>query len=206
MWYRKIKEHRVFLLIFGSAAILRLFPLFNYQFTLDELSGLDRTQFNSFKELIEKGVKIDAHPALIQIIIFYLTHWFGYSNWIIKLPFLLFSLAAIVYAYLFAFRFFSKQVAIISTIIFSFSLIFVFYAPIARMYVSGIFFSIALLYYFYKIIFLDNTNLKSFIGFGIFAWLSAINHHINALFAFTVVIFGIFLITKNNRKIGCFSL
>ena len=200
MWYRKIKEHRVFLLIFGSAAILRLFPLFNYQFTFDELSGLDRTQFNSFKELIEKGVKIDAHPALIQIIIFYLSHWFGYSNWIIKLPFLLFSLAAIVYAYLFAFRFFSKQVAIISTIIFSYSLIFVFYAPIARMYISGIFFSIALLYYFYKIIFLDNTKLKSFIGFGIFAWLSAINHHISALFAFTVVIFGVFLITKNNRK------
>ena len=200
MWYRKIKEHRVFLLIFGSAAILRLFPLFNYQFTLDELSGLDRTQFNSFKELIEKGVKIDAHPALIQIIIFYLSHWFGYSNWIIKLPFLLFSLAAIVYAYLFSFRFFSKQVAIISSIVFSYSLIFVFYAPIARMYVSGIFFSIALLYYFYKIIFLDNTKLKSFIGFGIFAWLSAINHHISALFAFTVVIFGVFLITKNNRK------
>ena len=200
MWYRKIKEHRVFLLIFGSAAILRLFPLFNYQFTLDELSGLDRTQFNSFKELIEKGVKIDAHPALIQIIIFYLTHWLGYSNWIIKLPFLLCSLAAIVYAYLFSFRFFSKQVAIISSIVFSYSLIFVFYAPIARMYVSGIFFSIALLYYFYKIIFLDNTNLKSFIGFGIFAWLSAINHHISALFAFTVVIFGVFLITKNNRK------
>ena len=57
MWYKKIKEHRVFLLIFGSAAILRLFPLFNYQFTLDELSGLDRTQFNSFKELIEKDTK-----------------------------------------------------------------------------------------------------------------------------------------------------
>ena len=55
MWYRKIKEHRVFLLIFGSAAILRLFPLFNYQFTLDELSGLDRTQFNSFKELKSFG-------------------------------------------------------------------------------------------------------------------------------------------------------
>ena len=70
MVIRFIKEHTLFVFILAICIVLRLIPLFDYQFTLDELSGLDRTRFNSFGELIERGVKIDAHPALIQVIIY----------------------------------------------------------------------------------------------------------------------------------------
>lgn len=195
-----IKEHIVFVIILIACIVLRLIPLFDYQFTLDELSGLDRTRFNSFGELIEKGVKIDAHPAFVQVLIWYLTRWFGYVDWIIKLPFLLFSFGAIIYAYFLCFKNFSKQVAIISTLIFSFSLVFVFYAPIARMYISGIFFSIALLYYFFNIFFLGEIKKSNYFFLALFALLSALNQHINALFAFTVCASGLFFLNKNNFK------
>lgn len=180
--------------------MLRFLPLFDYQFTYDELSGLERTQFTSFSEVIEKGVKIDAHPALVQLIIFYLTQVFGYVTWIVKLPFLLFSLGALVYAYVFMFRNFSKQSALFASSVFAFSLIFVFYAPIARMYISGIFFSIALLYYFYEIFFLGNQGKGNYFLFGLFAWLSAINHHINSLFAFTVCASAFLFLNKTNYR------
>lgn len=195
-----IKEHSVFVFILTACVVLRLIPLFDYQFTLDELSGLDRTRFNSFGELIEKGVKIDAHPALIQIIIYYLSQFFGFTNWIIKLPFLLFSFGAVIYAYFFGLRNFSKQVGIIASAIFSFSLVFVFYAPIARMYISGIFFSIALLYYFFEIFFLNNVKLSNYFLLGLFALLSGLNQHINALFAFTICVSGFFFLSKSNFK------
>ncbi len=195
-----IKEHSVFLFILISANVLRFLPLFEYQFTFDELSGLDRTQFSSFSELIEKGVKIDAHPAFVQVLIYYLTQVFGYVTWIIKLPFLLFSLGAIVYAYAFGLRNFSKQAGLLAAAVLSFSLIFVFYAPIARMYISGVFFSMALLFYFFEIFFLQNSKTKNFVLLAVFALLSALNQHINALFAFTLCVSGLFFLTKGTLK------
>ncbi len=80
--YNKLKEHIVFICLLFSCLVLRLSPLFDYQFTLDEWSALDRVKFDSLSELIEKGVKIDAHPAFVQVLIFYLTKIFGYTTWI----------------------------------------------------------------------------------------------------------------------------
>jgi hypothetical protein len=201
-----VKEHSVFTFILFACIVLRAIPFFDYQYTLDELSGIDRTHFNSFSELIEKGVKIDAHPALIQVLIYYLSQFFGYANWIIKLPFLLCSFGAIIYAYFFCIRNFSKQVGNIAAVIFSFSLVFVFYAPIARMYIPGVFFSTALVYYFFEIFFLNNTKRKNYFFLGLFALLSGLNQHVNALFAFTVCASGIFFLNKTNFKIYSITL
>jgi hypothetical protein len=195
-----IKEHIVFILLLFSCLILRLFPLFDYQFTLDEWSALGRVNFYSFSELIEKGVKIDAHPAFVQVLIYYLTQLFGCTAWIIKLPFLLFSFGALIYAYAFCLRNFSKQSAIISAAIFGFSLVFVFYAPIARMYISGVFFSAGLLYHFFEIFFLKNNKKIHFFLLGFFGLLSALNQHINALFAFTVFASALLFLNKTNLK------
>ena len=149
---------------------------------------------------MEKGVKIDAHPAFVQLLIYYLVKLFGYVTWIIKLPFLVVSLGAILYAYAFGLRNFSKQVALLNAVVFSFSFIFVFYAPIARMYISGVFFSMALLYYFFEIFFLKNTRTVNYFFLGLFALLSALNQHINALFAFTVCVSGFLFLNKTNYK------
>lgn len=194
------KEHGLFLFVLLLCAVLRLFPLFDYQFTYDELSGLTRTQFDSFSEVMEKGIKIDAHPAFVQLLIFYTVKIFGYQTWIVKLPFLLFSLGLVIYAYAFGYRNFSKQSGLIASLIFSFSLIFVFYAPIARMYISGAFFSMALLYYFFEIFFNGNLKTLNFFFLGFFAWMSALNQHINSLFAFTVCLSGFFFLTNENKK------
>lgn len=195
-----IREHILFLILLGSSILLRFLPLFDYQFTLDELSGLNRTRFTTFSELLDKGVKIDAHPALIQVLIYYIVQLFGYSTWCIKLPFLLFSLGATTYAYCFGYRHFSKAVGLFAALFFSYSLVFVFYAPIARMYISGVFFSMALLFHFYEVFFLKNAKPVHFIFIAVFALLSALNQHINALFALTVCVSGLFFANKTTIK------
>lgn len=197
---RFLKEHTAFICILLTCALLRFLPLFDYQFTYDELSGMERTQFGSFGEVMEKGVKIDAHPALIQLLIYYLTQWFGYVTWIIKLPFLLFSLGAVVYAYAFGLRNLSRQAGLLAASLLSFSFIFVFYAPVARMYIPGVFFSMGLLYHFFRIFYAAQTSYHNYVLLGLFAWLSALNQHINALFALTVCASGLFFLNRSTYK------
>lgn len=197
---QRLREHGIFLIIFVLSTLLRFLPLFDYQFTFDELSGLDRTQFNDLSTLLEKGVKVDAHPALIQLFIFFLVKQFGYVTWVVKLPFLIFGQLALIYAYLIGVRNFSKQTGLVASVLFSFSLIFVFYAPIARMYSAGIFFSLALLYYFFELVFHKRSDKRIYVWFSLFAHLSALNHHINGLFAFTIAGSAMVLISKEQRK------
>lgn len=201
MLIKLLKEHTLFIFILLVCAVLRFIPFFDYQYTLDELSGLGRTTFDNFGDLIEKGVKTtDTHPALIQVLIYYLSKVFGYANWVIKLPFLLMGFGAVIYAYAFCLRNFSKQAGIFATVILSFSLIFVFYASIARMYIPGVFFSMALLYYFFGIFFLNRLKFSNYFFLGLFALLSALNQHLNALFALTVCASGFLFLSKENFK------
>ncbi len=195
-----IKEHTFFIVVFISCALLRLIPLFHYQFTYDEISGLERTQFDSFNELINKGIKIDAHPALIQIFLFYTVKFFGFKTWLIKLPFVLCSLASVYYGYLIGLKHFSKTVGQLMASFLAFSLIFIFHAPVARMYSCGVFFSLATFYYFFELVIQNNYSFKNYLLIGSFVFLSAINHHMNALFAATVMLCGLFLIEKNQLK------
>lgn len=205
---RAVKDHWLLLTLLSSTFLLRFIPLFNYQFTFDELSGLDRTQFNSYADLLERGVKIDAHPALVQLIIYWLVKLVGFNTAIIKLPFLLAGQLTIIYAYAIGYRFFSHKVAQIAAVFFSFSLVFVFYAPIARMYSSGVFFSLAAIYYVFRLADADLVKPTHYILFVLFAWLSALNHHINALFVFTLAVAGLFMLPANRRwyfVLACFA-
>lgn len=195
-----IKEHSVFLALLLVCAVLRLLPLFSYQFTYDELSGLERTRFDSFAELMEKGVQVDAHPAFVQLLIFYLVKCFGYTTWIIKLPFLVFGFGAIVFGYALGLRFFSKQTGLVVALLLAFSLVYTFYAPIARMYISGVFFTMGLLYYFFTIV-AEHTQLRrNYVLFALFLWLSALNQHINSLYAATVYLAGFAFLQKTHYK------
>lgn len=199
MLIEKIKRHIVFFIVFIVATILRFYPLFDYELTLDEISGLGRTGFTNFSDLIEHGVKLsDTHPALVQIIIFCIVKIFGYKVWLVKLPFLLFSLGSLIYFYKIGIEFFNKQVANFAIVINAFSLLFVFYAPIARMYSGGVFFSVALLYYALHLLYKKSSGVKFYFLFGLFAWLCSLNQHLNMLFALTVAISGLFFISKTN--------
>ncbi|MEI6020121.1 MAG: glycosyltransferase family 39 protein [Bacteroidota bacterium] len=200
MTIQRLKAHGFFLFVFIISAILRLLPLFDYQFTYDELSALERTEFSGFSELLKNGISIDAHPALLQVFLFYVVKFFGYKAWLIKLPFIFCSLGGLWYGYRLALNNFSKSTAQLFVSFLAFSLIFVFYAPVARMYGCGVFFSLALLYHFFEIVRAQQNNNKHFALLFLFALLSALNHHMNALFAATVLGGGFVLVPSNIRK------
>jgi uncharacterized membrane protein len=196
---RKTAEHRLFMLLFLACALLRLVPLCGYQFTYDELSALYRTQFSSVGELLEKGTKIDAHPALVQLFMYGTVKLFGYTTWVFKLPFILCSLAALIYGYRICERFINKQAGLVATVIFGFSLIFVYHAPIARMYINGVFFTLGMLYHFFEV-FYGRALRRDYFLLGTFALLSALSHHINGLYALTLISSGFLFISRETLR------
>ena len=196
-----IKQNWSILLIILIGIIFRFIPLFNYEFSHDELSGLSRTVYSSFFDELTNGVKLnDTHPALIQLFLWFWVKWFGYNEVAIKLPFLICSILSIWYIYKFCVEFFNKHVGIIAATVVSCSFIFLVYSSYARMYITGVLFSILLLISIFKILFSNEVKTKDYFLFALFAALCAYNHHLSSLFAFTTVGLSFFYIKKDRIK------
>ena len=66
----------------------------------DELSALGRVQYNSVQDVITYGVEInDTHPPGGQVFLYYWTSLFGTGEMIVKLPFLICGLLAVILVY-----------------------------------------------------------------------------------------------------------
>jgi len=179
------------------AAVLRFYDYFSIPFMHDEFSALFRTQFNSFSELIEKGAKIDGHPPAIQVFLYYWVKLFGYSEWIIKLPFTLCGLMSVVLIYLIAKKWYNETVGLISAAFLASIQYMVVYSQIARPYASGLFFSLAMVYFLSQLISNPEKHFyKNSAFYILFAALCAYNHHFSLLFATITGLTGLFLIQR----------
>lgn len=193
---KNFKEHWLITLILIIGVVFRFVPIAQYQFSHDELSGLSRTIFVNLADELNYGVKIDTHPALIQVFLWIWVKLFGYSEIAIKLPFLICGALSIWYAYKFGKTFLSKKAGLVAATILSCSFIFLVYSSYARMYISGVLFSILFLHTIFKLLFFEEINTKDYILFTLFALLCAYNHHMSCLFALTLSLLSLFYIKK----------
>ncbi|MDD2412330.1 MAG: glycosyltransferase family 39 protein, partial [Bacteroidales bacterium] len=193
----KLSNQTILIIIIIIGALLRLYNYNIAPFTLDEFSALFRTNFGSFSELIDKGVKVDGHPAGIQVLLFYWVKLFGYAEWVVKLPFLIFGILSIYLIYLIAKDWFNETVGLISAAFIASLQFPIMYSQIARPYISGLFFSLAMVYFWTKIMKYPSRNFyKNSFLFIVFTSLCAYNHHFSFLFAGIVGVSGLFLIDK----------
>jgi len=194
-----LKNNWLIVLVLIIAFLLRFIPLFEYEFSFDELSALDRTRYGSFGELIKKGVQVDAHPALIQVFLFYWTKIGGTSEVWIKLPFLICGFLSCYYIFRFADKWFGYKTGVLSAIVVACSMIFLVYSSYARMYSTGVLFSILSLYYLFEIVFSSSTSLKHYCLLVLFLCLGALGNHMNALFGVLIGLFGLMLAPKRQK-------
>lgn len=191
------KEHSIIIGILLLALILRCYDLFSIPYTHDELSGLLRTRFDSFGELISQGVKIDGHPAFVQVFLYYWTGIFGTSEWIVKLPFILSGVGGVYFAYKIGKRWSNVTVGLIVAAIIATSQYPLMYSQIARPYTSGFFFTLLFAWHWGEIVFFKNYARKHLIWFPIAAALCAYNHHFSMLTAGLIGLFGIVFVFKD---------
>lgn len=193
----KLTNKLLLLFIVVVAIGLRFYNFFEIPFTHDEFSAIFRTQFHSFSELIEKGVRVDGHPAGIQVFLYYWIKIFGISEWVVKLPFILFGIFSVVLIFLIAKIWFNETVGLISAAFISTIQFTVIQSQIARPYSSGLFFTL-LMVYFWSLLMKSPQKgfVKNSILFILSSALCAYNHHFSLLFAAIVWLSGLLIVNK----------
>ena len=193
----KLTNRVVLFIILIVASVLRLVNYFDIPYTHDEFSAIFRLDFNSFSELIEKGVKIDGHPAGIQVFLYFWTQLFGFEEWVVKGPFIVFGILSVLLIYFIANKWFNETVGLLSSAFLASIQFTVMYSQIARPYISGLFFSLLMVYYWTNLIKNPNNKFyKNSILFVVSASLCTYNHHFSLLFAAIVGISGLCFIEK----------
>lgn len=198
---KKIKYSNYLLLfIIIVSVLLRFYDLFNIPFTHDEFSTLFRTNFTSFQELIDKGVKVDTHPAGLQVFVFYYKKLFGSEEWVIKIPFLLFGVLSVFLIFRIYSKLFNSTVGFISAAFVATLQYTIMYSQIARPYSSGLLFTLILSHYWFNIFVYKVNNTKTYISYAFFGLLCLYNHYFSALMFVVITLSSILYIDKQNIK------
>jgi hypothetical protein len=185
------------LIIILTGTILRTWNLFNMSFTHDELSALLRTRFSSFHELIEQGVKVDGHPAGVQVFLFYWIKVVGETEWLVRLPFICSGILSIPLIFAIGRRWFNSSVGLISAAFLASLQYPIMHSQMSRPYASGLFFVLVMVYCWDNIVFRQKKNFIWYLGFIFFGAACAFNHHFSLLMIIIVGLSGMFLIPKN---------
>src|SRR5690554_6558995 len=187
----------ILIIILVVSVVLRMFNISEIPFTHDEFSALDRLDFDSFSALINEGVKIDGHPAGVQVFLCYWSKIFGISEQALKFPFIVFGVLAVYFTYLIGKRWFNETVGLLSAATVATLQYTIMFSQIARPYISGLLFSLMMVYYLTKLIQKPEKNfLLNGILFVVSGALCAYNHHFSLLFAAIVGISGAFFIKR----------
>ncbi|MFT6800984.1 MAG: hypothetical protein ACJA2N_000149 [Salibacteraceae bacterium] len=193
-------DQGLFLCILSIGAFLRFYHPLDIPFTHDELSALNRLKFDSFSQLIEGGVKVDGHPALIQVFLYYWTAIFGYSEFLVKLPFLVLGLGSIYLIYQISKSWANPTAALLSASFMATLQFPITFSQIARPYTSGLFFCLLFVYFWNRFLFQNGTSKAPLLGMIIAAALCSYNHYFSLMFAGIVGITGLFFLNKETYK------
>lgn len=195
-------DNILLLLILFVAAILRFWNFANIPFMHDELSALARTHYSTFAEELYYGVKLDGHPAFVQLFLFYFTKLFGENEMAVKFPFIICGLLSIIVAFKVTKFWFNSSVALIVASFMAVMQYFITYSQIARPYITGVLFSLLMVWYWSNYFFNTDKSVKQkyLIGYILSSVFCAYNHHIALLFAIIVCLTGLFFIDKQTWK------
>ena len=186
------------ILLLGLASVLRLHHLLSIPYNYDELSAVSRTHYNSFSELIDKGVmSIYTNPAGVQVLLYYWTKLVGYAEPVVKLPFIIFGILSVLYVYLIGKNWFNATVGLVCAAYIATLQYTIMYSQLARPLISGLFFTLAMVYHWNIIVFKPGKRYDlHWALYVFFAACCAYDHHFSLLLAGLVGITGIFFTNR----------
>ena len=183
------------------AAVLRFWKLGQVPFMHDEFSALLRTRFDNFHDFIQQGIMPDSHPIGVEAFLWLWVRVFGWSEFWVKLPFVLMGIGSIYLIYLIGRQWFNRKVGLFSAAFFAVSQFTVFYSQLARPYAAGLFFVLLMAYYWHKIVFESKKpTLGVYIGFALSAWACSLMQYFSIAQAGLIFLTGLFFLPKERRK------
>ncbi|MDZ7848615.1 MAG: glycosyltransferase family 39 protein [Owenweeksia sp.] len=184
-------------MLWGGA--LRWYRFWEIPFTHDELSALLRLPFDSFPELIRKGVYPDNHPPAVQVFLYYYTGILGTSEWIFKLPFVLMGWLSIYLLYRIGKCWGNAQAGLLAASVMACSQYLVMYSQIARPYSFGLFMVLAAVLFWSYYLRQARRWHSSLAGWVLLATLACYSHHLSLLAIFMIALTGLIFTTRAQR-------
>lgn len=207
-----LKTEHVFLsVILVIASVLRFYKYWDFSFSNDELSALNRLRFDSFSDLVSHGFYVDGHPGGIQVFLWYWTKLFGTTEASLRFPFVLFGIGSVFLSFLVGKRMFGVVAGLFTAASVSFLEFPLLYSQIARPYGSGLFFCLFMVYFWLRVVFWrQQTHIpgrgwyRDAAIYILAAALCMYNHYFSFLFALLVGITGLFLVPR--KKLPAYML
>ena len=194
-------EYLAITLIMIAATFMRFYHFADWSLSNDELSALNRLQYDSFSEMLTNGVKLgDFHPAGVQAFLWFWVRIFGIGEWSVRFPFVVFGILSVWMVYLIGKKWFSSTTALFAAASMAFLQYPILYSQLARPYAPGSFFSLATVWFWTKIVFDHKRPLIDYAGFALSVALAAYTHHYSFLFVIIVGISGFFFYKNLDLK------
>src|SRR3989339_1181292 len=178
------------ILIFIFAFLIRLIAL-NQSLWLDEAVTSNVVKNFNFLQIINKFSPTDFHPPLYYLFMKLWTNFFGYSEIVLRMPSVLFSLATGYVVYLIGGAW--------AAVFFLFNPLIVYYSQEARMYMMVTLLITLALYFFISNIKnkISKIHIKNQIYFNLFIFLSLLTFYGSI---FLVIAFLLYFLHKKQYK------
>lgn len=188
-------------------ANLLFYDFFNLPFTHDELSAIYRCRFNYLNDLIHQGVRVDGHPAAIQLMMWFIIQQFGINEWILKLPFLLSGLISTYFFYKISIKLFSFEAAVLNSLFIITLFNFLYLQGLARPYSIGLMLNLALFYHVLKL--QSNATFFQYLTLIAISTLSYYVHYFSFLQSIVIWVLGsiyLYKYTINKTYLSAFLI
>jgi hypothetical protein len=196
------REKELLILILLVAAAMRIGGLTAFSLSNDELSAMNRLQFDSIAEVIRNGVYPDYHPAGVQLFMYIWTKLFGDSEFIIRFPFALFGVGSVYFLYKTGRLWFGAATGLLAAAVLAVLEYPILYSQIARPYSPGLFFSLLAVWYWTRAVmkpeFKANgkVNLLNYLGFILSVSACMYIHYFSFIFAGILCFTGLFFLRR----------
>lgn len=196
------KEKTFFWLIIFIASALRIYNYYNWSFTHDELGAFVRLNYDSFSELIAKGVRDnDTHPAFVQLFLWAWAKIFGLSEVAIRFPFVVAGIGSVALVYCIAKKWFGFTTACFSSLTIAILGFPILYSQLARPYSFGLFFSLLAVWCWTNLLFGDTKKIyRKAVYYGIATALCMLTHYFAFFFAMIAAATGFLFLKREKWK------
>lgn len=189
------------LYLFAAAALVR-FVSITQSLWLDEATTANVVKNLSAQQILSQFSPVDFHPPLYYLFMNIWTQVFGYSEIILRMPSIIFSLLAGYFVYKIGKLIGNEKIAFASALFFLFNPLVVYYSQETRMYMMITALVTIALYYLLVLVrskkLSKQTRMHAFIGFNIAAGLSLATFY-GSFFFFAVIY--LYLLFKKQYKL-----
>ncbi|MBI35484.1 MAG: hypothetical protein CMP67_09000 [Flavobacteriales bacterium] len=190
------KEQWFLLGIIAVASLLRFWRFWDFDYVHDELSALTRMNYASWSEFYHYGIELDGHPAGVHLFLKILYSIVGDNPFLIRLPFVICSVACVYQVYKFGKEWFSSSTGLISAACFSVVQYTIYQGVIARPYSPGLLFSLLLVRCWTKIFIQKSKDWKLFLLYGVLLSSLGYIHYFALLFGAAISLLGMLWLRK----------